>query len=70
MLSGEATYCWDAYPQANEAWSHPLRLVMQIGDNIKDFYQTTQQSVNLDAFLKRQGKDILILPNAMYGSWD
>lgn len=70
VLSGEATYCWDAHPQANEAWSQPLSLVMQVGDNIKDFYQTTQQSVDLDAFLKRQGKDILILPNAMYGSWD
>ena len=70
VLSGEATYCWDAHPQAKEAWSQPLSLVMQVGDNIKDFYQTTQQSVDLDAFLKRQGKDILILPNAMYGSWD
>lgn len=43
---------------------------MQVGDNIKDFYQTTQENVDIPAFLERQGKDILILPNAMYGSWD
>ena len=23
VLSGKATYCWDAHPQANEAWSQP-----------------------------------------------
>jgi predicted secreted acid phosphatase len=70
VLSGEASDCWAAHPQAKEAWNQSFSLVMQVGDNIKDFYQTTQQNVDLDTFLKRQGKDILVLPNAMYGSWN
>ncbi len=68
--SGSAEYCWENYPEAKSNWNRKLNLVMQIGDNIKDFEKTTQENADLEAFLKRQGVDILILPNAMYGSWD
>ncbi len=70
ILEGNATDCWLNHPEAQESWNQPFTLVMQVGDNIKDFYQTTQENVNLTEFLQRQGKDILVLPNAMYGSWD
>jgi len=70
ILSGSATKCWADNPEVQENWNQPFTLVMQVGDNIRDFTQTTQENVNLSEFLLRQGKDILILPNAMYGSWD
>ncbi len=70
ILNGKAETCWAEFPGAKSSWDKKFILVMQIGDNIKDFSRTTQENVNLDEFLKRQGKDILILPNAMYGSWD
>ncbi|MGB0346099.1 MAG: HAD family acid phosphatase, partial [Balneolaceae bacterium] len=70
ILEGSATDCWANNPDVQGDWNQSFNLVMQVGDNIKDFYQTTQENVDLEAFLERQGKDILILPNAMYGSWD
>lgn len=70
VLNGEAQSCWAEFPGAKSAWDKKFILVMQVGDNIKDFSRTTQENVNYNEFLKRQGKDILILPNAMYGSWD
>ncbi len=70
ISDGTATSCWENYPSAKNNWNQNLRIVMQIGDNIKDFAKTTQENVDMKQFLSRQGKDILILPNAMYGSWD
>ncbi len=70
ILEGSASDCWANHPEAQSEWNQTFKLVMQVGDNIKDFYQTTQENVDLEAFLERQGKDILVLPNAMYGSWD
>ncbi len=70
ISNGNATACWEKAPSAKSGWNRNLSIVMQIGDNIKDFANTTQENVDLNEFLKRQGKDILILPNAMYGSWD
>lgn len=70
IKSGEAESCWAINPDVQSSWNRSLTVVMQIGDNIKDFEGTTQENVNMDAFLQRQGIDILILPNAMYGSWD
>ncbi len=70
ILNGEALSCWGEFPEARSSWNKKFILVMQIGDNIKDFSRTTQENVDIKEFLKRQGKDILILPNAMYGSWD
>ncbi|MBO6792655.1 MAG: endonuclease/exonuclease/phosphatase family protein [Balneolaceae bacterium] len=70
IMTGEASYCWESHPEAKAAWNQPLAVIMQVGDNIKDFIFTTQENVNLEEFLQLQGIDILILPNAMYGSWD
>ena len=70
IMTGDASYCWESRPEAKAAWNQPLAVIMQVGDNIKDFIFTTQENVNLEEFLQLQGKDILILPNAMYGSWD
>ncbi|MBO6546814.1 MAG: endonuclease/exonuclease/phosphatase family protein [Balneolaceae bacterium] len=70
ILNGEGESCWAEFPGAKSSWNTKFILVMEVGDNIKDFAKTTQENVNYEAFLKRQGKDILILPNAMYGSWD
>ncbi len=67
---GTAEACWEGHPNAAEKWNRQLKVVMQIGDNIKDFARTTQENVDMTLFLSRQAKDILILPNAMYGSWD
>ncbi len=70
VTTGIAENCWANYPDAQSTWNRDLKLVMQVGDNIKDFSKTTQDNVDLSEFLKRQGVDILVLPNAMYGSWD
>ncbi len=70
ILTGESSYCWESHSSAKRNWNRPLAVVMQVGDNIKDFLFTTQENVNLDEFLQLQGREILILPNAMYGSWD
>lgn len=70
ILTGESSYCWESHPSAKRNWNRSLAVVMQVGDNIKDFLFTTQENVNLDEFLQLQGREILILPNAMYGSWD
>ncbi|MCG8373619.1 MAG: endonuclease/exonuclease/phosphatase family protein [Balneolales bacterium] len=70
ITQGNAESCWSNYPDAKSSWNRDLSLVMQVGDNIKDFSKTTQENVNLTEFLKRQGIDILVLPNAMYGSWE
>jgi 5'-nucleotidase (lipoprotein e(P4) family) len=70
VRTGNAEACWENYPEAKSSWNRELNLLMQVGDNIQDFEKTTQENVDLEAFLNRQGVDILILPNAMYGSWD
>lgn len=69
ISNGKATECWEEHPSAESTWNRKLSIVMQVGDNIKDIAGTTQENIDISEFLKRQGKDILILPNAMYGSW-
>ncbi|XWN38153.1 MAG: HAD family acid phosphatase [Balneola sp.] len=70
ISNGTATDCWENYSSAKTNWNRNLEIMMQVGDNIKDFTRTTQENVDMKLFLSRQAKDILILPNAMYGSWD
>lgn len=70
ISNGLADACWESEPKAKNNWNRDLQIVMQVGDNIKDFARTTQENVNLSEFLKKQSVDILILPNAMYGSWN
>ena len=70
VLNGDAENCWSNFPEAKDNWNKELQLVMQVGDNIQDIAKITQDSANIEELLKRQGADILILPNAMYGSWE
>jgi len=50
-------------------WAKPHSIIMQIGDNIEDVGQVTQESANLEKLMPRVGSEIFILPNPMYGSW-
>ena len=61
--------CYNPSDEAVAEWSQPHNIVMQVGDNIEDIAQTTQASADPSALLPRFGKDIVILPNPMYGSW-
>jgi 5'-nucleotidase (lipoprotein e(P4) family) len=51
------------------AWRKPHEIVMQVGDNIEDLAGTTQENAVPAMLLQRVGKDIVLLPNPMYGSW-
>tara|TARA_B100000575_G_scaffold294653_1_gene312703 strand:+ start:5147 stop:5809 length:663 start_codon:yes stop_codon:yes gene_type:complete len=70
ISSGTAKYCWVDNMEVKEVWNRPLSIVYQVGDNIKDFSRTTQKNVVIKAFIKRISSDVLLLPNAVYGSWD
>lgn len=49
----------------------PLRIVMVVGDNIRDFPSTTQEIRDRpDAAFARFGERWILLPNPMYGSWE
>ncbi len=69
FVSGNASLCWTHKSSVKQRWNQPFTLVFQVGDNIEDIAKTTQKNTDMNSLLKRQGKDILILPNAMYGSW-
>ena len=43
----------------------PVSVVLYVGDNIKDCSRQTQQRFDAGRF----GRDCIILPNPMYGSW-
>lgn len=47
----------------------PLKIVMQVGDNVEDFIHVRQHDENLDDVLERHQGEYILLPNAMYGSW-
>ena len=70
IVNGTANYCWEKYPEVKEIWNKPLSIVYQVGDNIKDFSQTTQDNVDTKDFMERISSDVLLLPNAVYGSWE
>ncbi len=70
IANGTANYCWEQYPEVKEIWNRPLSIVYQVGDNIKDFSQTTQENVDTKSLIKRISSDVLLLPNAVYGSWE
>lgn len=70
FTTGKASLCWQDDDQLKAMWQRPIILTYQVGDNIEDIAKTTQENANIEELLKRQGKDILVLPNAMYGSWN
>ncbi|MUH72952.1 HAD family acid phosphatase [Psychrosphaera haliotis] len=44
-------------------------ILMQIGDNIEDFRGVVQHKVNVQDLIAKSKGDLILLPNAMYGSW-
>ncbi|MDQ3556575.1 MAG: hypothetical protein M3409_07330, partial [Gemmatimonadota bacterium] len=49
----------------------PLRVLMYVGDNIQDFPGLTQEIRNAPpAATERFGRNWIMLPNPMYGSWE
>jgi len=46
-----------------------LKIVMQVGDNIEDFSGETQENANVKDLLSGSSAELILLPNAMYGSW-
>ena len=46
--------------------TEPVKVVLFIGDNIKDCPGQTQQNYDLSRF----GGDCIVLPNPMYGDWE
>lgn len=70
FFTGKASLCWQETPKHKQQWNKAFTLLMQVGDNIEDVAKTTQGNAVLNDLLERQGQDILILPNAMYGSWN
>lgn len=58
----------DCY-KAAESWKQPAKILMQVGDNIEDIQQVTQEDADIERLIGRFGQDIVILPNPMYGSW-
>jgi predicted secreted acid phosphatase/exonuclease III len=46
----------------------PARIVMQVGDNIEDVRNVTQEHADVDELLNNRDT-LILLPNPMYGSW-
>ena len=70
ISTGTATYCWENYPETQIHWNKSFSIIYEVGDNIKDFNQTTQENVDRLNFIDRVSSDVLLLPNAVYGSWE
>lgn len=67
VTTGSASCYNTGNPQT--AWQKPQQILMQVGDNIEDVNDVTQEDADTDALLKRWPEEIVILPNPMYGSW-
>jgi predicted secreted acid phosphatase len=68
VRQGEAK-CFTKSGTIPSSWKAPHSIIMQVGDNIEDINNVTQEDADIDSILPRWGKDIVILPNPMYGSW-
>lgn len=67
IISGDAA-CFDS-GQSSAEWKTSHSIVMQIGDNIEDFINLTQEHADIEAVLTELNKTLFLLPNPMYGSW-
>lgn len=67
ISSGKPTCFNPEHMSTNWQTSHSI--IMQIGDNIEDFSQVTQEHADIDALLLELNKTFFLLPNPMYGSW-
>lgn len=64
---GSAT-CFVAENERRSAFP-AATIIMQVGDNIEDFSDVTQESANINAMLPSGNMKYILLPNPMYGSW-
>lgn len=62
--------CFSTQSLMPSEWKTAHTIVIQVGDNIEDINDTTQEDAIVDSILPRWGEDVVILPNAMYGSWN
>lgn len=69
MIEAGKAECFEANTPVPSVWRKPAVIEMQVGDNIEDVRFVTQEDADIEALLPRQGHNILILPNPMYGSW-
>ena len=70
QLSQGKAACFDLGSDTQGIWQSGHKIVMQVGDNIEDINLVTQEHADTDSLLERWKKDIVILPNPMYGSWN
>jgi len=69
-ISNGSPDCFSNTGSMVSGWQAPHAIIMQVGDNIEDISNTTQEGADVNRILQRWGKDIIILPNPMYGSWN
>ncbi|WP_412971928.1 HAD family acid phosphatase [Glaciecola sp. MF2-115] len=69
VTNGSAS-CYSSADKASLTWKNKQAVLMQVGDNIEDINNITQENADIDSILPRWGLDIIILPNPMYGSWN
>ena len=62
--------CFSTQSLMPSEWKTAHTIVIQVGDNIEDINDTTQEDAIVDSILPRWGESVIILPNPMYGSWN
>lgn len=65
VVNGEAS-CFASKGKRHNGFPKAT-ILMQVGDNIEDFAGVLQHDANIEQLLKKNG--LVLLPNAMYGSW-
>ena len=70
VINGTADcYQVDANAKPPKAWAAKQAIIMEVGDNIEDFSQVTQEEADLDTLVPQWPQKLILLPNPMYGSW-
>ncbi|PSF35656.1 hypothetical protein C7H19_15550 [Aphanothece hegewaldii CCALA 016] len=68
---GTAENCWKEKESiVQNIWQQPHQILLYVGDNIEDFPQIKQNTINAGQMLEQIDKSFFLLPNATYGSWD
>ena len=66
IRSGQAS-CYQPSTNGRHSMFPNAKILMQVGDNIEDFAGVTQKAADVKALIT--DKSLVLLPNAMYGSW-
>ena len=66
VSNGKAS-CYQPSTQNRHTEFPKSEILMQVGDNIEDFSGVTQEHADVQTLIK--DKRLILLPNAMYGSW-